>query len=152
MVSVEQANEIVAKMRELETEQNLIKDLFNSALRMSQSSGEEKLNFRHTERYMPGMFNSKAAEYTESYSRWETYMSTLDPARKGGEILRAAATEVKDMDDAEVRISQRSTGTCLHSTARWHHPLSPRPQAKLARLFVECCRHFRDLASERGKS
>ena len=29
-------------------------------------------------------------------------MSTLDPAGKGGEILRAAATEVKDMDDAEV--------------------------------------------------
>ena len=29
-------------------------------------------------------------------------MSTLDPAGKGGEILRAAATEVKDMDDDEV--------------------------------------------------
>ena len=29
-------------------------------------------------------------------------MSTLDPAGKGGEILRAAATEVKDMDDADV--------------------------------------------------
>ena len=29
-------------------------------------------------------------------------MSTLDPAGKGGEILRTAATEVKDMDDAEV--------------------------------------------------
>ena len=29
-------------------------------------------------------------------------MSTLDPAGKGGEILSAAATEVKDMDDAEV--------------------------------------------------
>ena len=33
MVSVEQANEIVAKMRELETEQNLMKDMFNRALR-----------------------------------------------------------------------------------------------------------------------
>ena len=29
-------------------------------------------------------------------------MSTLDPGGKGGEILRAAATEVKDMDDVEV--------------------------------------------------
>ena len=34
--------------------------------------------------------------------KMEAYMSTLDPAGKGGEILRAAATEVKDMDDAEV--------------------------------------------------
>ena len=57
MVSVEQANEIVAKMRGgLRTEQNLMKDLFNRALRMSQSSGEGKLNFRHAERHIPGMF------------------------------------------------------------------------------------------------
>ena len=102
MVSVEQANEIVAKMWELETEQNLMKDLFNRALRMSQSSGEGKLNFRHAERHMPGMFNGKATEYTEYIFKMEAYMSTLDPAGKGGEILRAAATEVKDMDDAEV--------------------------------------------------
>ena len=102
MVSVEQANETVAKMRELETEQNLMKDLFNRALRMSQSSGEGKLNFRHAERHMPGMFNGKATEYTEYMFKMEAYMSTLDPAGKGGEILRAAATEVKDMDDAEV--------------------------------------------------
>ena len=54
MVSVEQANEIVAKMRELETEQNLMKDLLNLALRMSQSSGEGKLNFRHAERQYAG--------------------------------------------------------------------------------------------------
>ena len=51
--------------RELETEQNLMKDLFNRALRMSQSSGEEKLNFRHAGRHMLGMFNGKATEYTE---------------------------------------------------------------------------------------
>ena len=47
MVSVEQTNESVAKMRELDTEQKLMMDLFNRALRMTQSSGEEKLNFRH---------------------------------------------------------------------------------------------------------
>ena len=99
---VEQANEIVAKMPELETEQNLMKDLFNRALRMSQSSGEGKLNFRHADRHMPGMFNGKATEYTEHIFKMEAYMSTLDPAGKEGEILRAAATEVKDMDDAEV--------------------------------------------------
>ena len=102
MVSVEQANGIVAKMRELETEQNLMKDLFNRALRMSQSSGEGKLNFRHAERHLPGMFSGKATEYTEYIFKTEAYMSTLDPAGKGGEILRTAATEVKDMDDAQV--------------------------------------------------
>ena len=75
---------------------------FNRALRMSQSSGEGKLNFRHAERHMPGMFHGKATEYTEYIFKMEAYMSTLDPAGKGGEILRAAATEVKDMDDAEV--------------------------------------------------
>ena len=102
MVSVEQANEIVAKVRELDTEQNLMKDLFNRALRMSQSSGEGKLNFRHAERHMPGMFNGTATEYTEYIFKMEAHMSTLDPAGKGGEIPRASATEVKDMDDAEV--------------------------------------------------
>ena len=91
MVSVEQANEIVAKMRELETEQNLMKDLFNRG--MSQSSGEGKLKFRHAERHMPGMFNGKATEYTEYIFKMEAHMSTLDPARKGSEILRAAATK-----------------------------------------------------------
>ena len=45
MVSVEQANEIVAKQRELETEQKLTKDLFNRALRTSQTGGDGKLNF-----------------------------------------------------------------------------------------------------------
>ena len=79
-----------------------MKDLFNRALRMSQSSGEGKLNFRHAERHVPGMFNGKATEYTEYFFKMEAYTSTLDPAGKGGEILRAAATEVKDMDDAEV--------------------------------------------------
>ena len=97
-----QANEIVAKMRELETEQNLMKDLFNRAQRKSQSSGEETLNFRHAERHMPGMFNGKAIECTEYIFKMEAYMSILDPAGKGGEILRAAATGVKNMDDAEV--------------------------------------------------
>ena len=48
------------------------------------------------------MFNGKATEYTEYTFKMEAYMSTLDPAGKGGEILRAAATEVKVVDDAEV--------------------------------------------------
>ena len=42
-----------------------MKDLFNRAQRMSQSSGEGKLNFRHAERHLLGMFNCKATEYTE---------------------------------------------------------------------------------------
>ena len=83
-------NEIVAKMRELETEQNLMKDLFNRALRMSQSSGEGKLNFRHAERHMPVMFNGKATEYTEYTFKMEAYISTLDPAGKGGEIPQSS--------------------------------------------------------------
>ena len=39
MVSVEQTKEIVAKLRELETEQNLMKDLFNRAMRTRQTGG-----------------------------------------------------------------------------------------------------------------
>ena len=79
-----------------------MKDLFNRAIRMSQSGGEGKLNFRHAERHMPGMFNGKATEYTEYIFKMEANMSTLDPGGTGGEILRAAATQVKDMDDVEV--------------------------------------------------
>ena len=63
MISVEQANVIVAKLRELETQQNLMKDLFNRALRTSQSGSDVKWNFRQAERHMPGMFNGKATEY-----------------------------------------------------------------------------------------
>ena len=140
MVSVEQANEIVAKMRELETEQNLMKDLFNRALRMSQSSG-------HAERHMPGMFNGKA-DYTEYTFKMEACMSTLDPAGKGGEILRAVATEVKDMDDAEVaNLAAIYWNVFAHNSA-----LASSLITKTARLFVECCRHSRDLASECAKS
>ena len=54
MFGVEQANEIVAKLRELETEQSLMKDLFNRARRTNQSGSDEKLNFRQAERHMPG--------------------------------------------------------------------------------------------------
>ena len=100
--SVEQANEIVAKLRELETEQNLIEDLFNRALRTSHSGSDVKLNFRQAERHMPGMVNGEATENTEYMFKMEAYLSTLDLGGKGGEILRAATTEDKDMDDDEV--------------------------------------------------
>ena len=75
---------------------------------------------------MPGMFNGKATEYTEYIFKMEAYMSTLDPSGKGGEILRAAATEVKDMDDAEVAnlvCTQQCVGIILvhHDHRRsWH--------------------------------
>ena len=81
MVSVEQANEIVAKLRELEMEQNLLKDLFNRALRTSQSGSDVKLNFRQAEPHMPGM--EKATEYPEYTSKMEAHLSTLDPGGKG---------------------------------------------------------------------
>ena len=65
MVSVEQANEIVAKLREIETEQHIMKDLFTRAMRTSQTGGDRKLNHRQAERHMPGKFNGKATEYIE---------------------------------------------------------------------------------------
>ena len=102
MVSVEQANEVVAKQRELETEQNLMKDSFNRAVRANQSGSDMKLNFRQAERHMPGVFNGNATEHTEYTFKMEAYLCTLDPGGKGSEFHRAAATEVKDMDDDEV--------------------------------------------------
>ena len=51
---------------------------------------------------MPGMFSGKATEYTEYIFKMEAYLSSLDPGGRGGEILRAAATKAKDMDDDEV--------------------------------------------------
>ena len=96
------------------------------------------------------MFNGKATEYTEYIFEMEAYMSTLDPAGKGGEILRAAATEVKDMDDAEVtNLAAIHWNVSALDSALASSLIT---QAKLARLFVECCRHSRELASERGRS
>ena len=97
MLSAEQANDIVAKLRELESEQKLMKDLVNRALRTTQSGTDVKLNFRHAERHMPGKFNGMATEYTEYIFKMEAHLSTLDPGGKGGEIFRP-----KDMDDDEV--------------------------------------------------
>ena len=83
MVSVEQANEIVAKPRELGVEQHLMRDLFNRALRANQSGSDVKLNFRQAERHMPGMFSGKATKLTEYIFKMEAYLSTLDPGGKG---------------------------------------------------------------------
>ena len=69
---------------------------------------------------MPGMFSGKATEYTEYIFKMEAYLSTLDPGGKG-EILRAAATESKDMDDDEVTNLAAIIGPCPHSTVRRHH-------------------------------
>ena len=70
---------------------------------------------------MPGMFNGKATEYAEYIFKMEAFVSTLDPGGKGDEIIRAAATEAKDMDDDEATNLEPSVGTCQHSTVRWHH-------------------------------
>ena len=79
-------------------------------------------------------------------------MRTLDPAGKGGEILRAVATEVKDVDDAEAaNFAAICCNVCALDSAL-ASSLITSTQAKLARFFVECCRHSRDLASERGRS
>ena len=152
MDSVEQANEIVAKMREKETEQNLMKDLFNRALRMSQSSGEGKLNFCHAERHLPGMFNGKATEYTEYIFKMEANMSTLDPAGKGGEILRAAATEVKDMDDAEVANLAAIYWNVSALDSALASSLITTTTGEVGTLVRRVLQAFRDLASERGRS
>ena len=79
-----------------------MKDLYNRALRTSQTGGDGKLNFRQAERPMPGTSNGKGTEYTEYRFKTEAYVSTLDPRGKGGGILRATVTEAKDMDDDEV--------------------------------------------------
>ena len=136
MVSVEQANEIVAKLRELETEQNLMKDLFNRSFRTGQSGSDVKLNFRQAERHMPGMLNGKATEYLEYTFKMEAHLSTLDPGGKWGEIFRAAAKEDKDVDDDEVtgevttlvcRVLQAFPGSALRAWQelnRWYRPKS----------------------------
>ena len=93
---MEQTNDIVAKLRELETEQNLMKDAFNRASRTSQSGSGVKLGSRQAERHMPGMFSGLATECTEYIFKMEAYLSTLDPGGKRGGVLRAAA------DDDEV--------------------------------------------------
>ena len=41
-----------------------MKDLFNRAVRASQSGSEMKLNVRQAERHIPAMFNGKATAYT----------------------------------------------------------------------------------------
>ena len=87
MVSVEQANEIVAKLREPETEQNFMKDLCNRALRTSQSGSDTKLNFRQAERHMAGMFNGKATEYTEYKFKMEACLQHTGSRRIEGEQL-----------------------------------------------------------------
>ena len=51
---------------------------------------------------MPGMFKGKATRYTDDIFKMEAYMSTLYSGGKVCEILRAAATEAKDMDDDEL--------------------------------------------------
>ena len=71
LVGVERANEIVAKLRELETEQNLVKDLFNRALRAGQSGSDVQLNFRQAERHMPGICSTARPQNTlNTHSRW----------------------------------------------------------------------------------
>ena len=112
MVSVEQANEIVAKLRELDTEQKIMKDLFNRALRMSQSGSDVKLNFREEERHMPGMFNGKSTECTEYIFKMDAYLSTLDPA--GKRVKSSEPTRQKPRTWTVTRTSQQSIGTCQH--------------------------------------
>ena len=97
-----------------------------------------------------GCSRGKATEHTEYMCKMEASLSTLDPGKRG-EILRAAATEDKDMDDDEVtnvaaicwNVSalNGALASCLITTT----------QAKLARLFVKCCKHSQDLSSERGR-
>ena len=72
-------------------------DLFNRAVRTGQSGSDVKLSFRQEERLMPGMFNGNATDHTQYIFKMEAYLSTLDPGRKEGEVLRAAATEAKDI-------------------------------------------------------
>ena len=107
-------------------------------MRTSQTGGDGKLSFRQAERHM--------TEYTEYIFKMEAYVSTLDPGWNGGEILRAAATGAHDMDDDEVTNVEAIfwNVSALNSD---HHD-----QARLARLFVGCCKRSGNLASNRGRS
>ena len=103
MLSVKKAYEIVAKPRELLTEQNCMKDFFNRSMRASQTGGDEKLNFREAERHVPGMFNVKATASNEHVIQDGGAREHIGSGRrKRGEILGAAATEAKDTDDEKV--------------------------------------------------
>ena len=96
--------EIVSKLQQLEIEQAVMKDLFNRAVRSSPpTSGDSKLNVRQAERHVPKEFSGKSGGYAEFVFKIEAYMSTLDPAGKGGETIRVAVTEIKDNMIGEVR-------------------------------------------------
>ena len=64
-----------SNLREFETEQNLVEDLFNHTIRTGQSDRDGKLNFREPERHMPGVFNGKDTEYTEYIFNMEAWPS-----------------------------------------------------------------------------
>ena len=71
---------------------------------------------------MPEMFNGKATGYTEHIVKMEDYLSTPDPGGREGEVLRAAATEAKDMDDDEVTNPRSNLLERVSTqTARLHH-------------------------------
>ena len=74
------SNEIVAKPRELETEQNLMKDLFSRALRTSQTGGDgvKLVSSRTTH-----AGDAQLQGHTEYIFKMEAYLSTLDPRGTG---------------------------------------------------------------------
>ena len=82
----------------------------------------------------------------------EAYLSTLDPGGKGREILSAAATEAKNMDDDEVtnlaaiywNVSALNSAltSCLITTTT----------AEVGTLVRRVLLAFQDLAAERARS
>ena len=81
-----------------------MEDLFNRAVRSIQSHpGDSWLNFRRVERHMSKEFSGKSGGYAEFAFKMEAHMSILNPAKKGGEVLRATALEPKYMNEDEVR-------------------------------------------------
>ena len=87
---------------------------------------------------MPGMYNGMATEYTENTFKMEAYLRTLDPGGEGGDVLRAAATEAKDMDDDEVENLAAICSECVSTQQRVGSMLDHHDQATSARLLVEC--------------
>ena len=73
MGTSEHIKETVNKLQQLEAEQAVMEDLFNRSA------------------------------YEEYVFRMEAYMSTLDPARKGSEVIKVAAMEARAMDEEEPR-------------------------------------------------
>ena len=106
MATAAEVAEIVGRIIALETSHADMKDLFARAIAAQGSSSgghhdQAKLNFREAERHMPKDYNGKSVTFAEFCFKIESYMTALDPAGRGGEIVKKAA-ELDNVVDEDV--------------------------------------------------